>query len=955
MILFHDCETFSEIALSDGEYRYSESVEVMVHSWAVDDGPVQVFDATIGDDLPFDLLMALLEADTIVYHRSQFDRTVLRHSKHRIGGQLRPLIIEPERIHDTMVQAMSHGLPGGLDKLCAIFKVPVDLAKDKRGKALIQLFCKPRPKTSKLRRATRETHPVEWQQFLDYAGNDISSMRYLYHNMPRWNYPATEHPLWVLDQKINDRGFKVDLDLARAAIETVKLVKDETDASTQDLTEGRLNSTTQRDRLLEELLLEHGVRLPDLQGYTIKRRLEDPELPEPVKELLANRLMASTTSTSKYNRVLKAVSSDGRLRGSLQFCGAPRTKRKSGRLFQPQNLPRPDMPTGEIEQGIAMMKAGCAHLMMDDPNRLAWNALRGLIVAGRGRKLVQADKKQIEARVLPWLACEQWKLDAFRAFDEGTGPDLYLLGASRILRKPIEEVTGYERQSHGKVPELACLGPRTRVLTSNGVKAIMEVTLDDLLWDGAAWVKHQGLVTRGLQKVLRLDGVSMTPDHLVFTASGWQPAVTVGSSPNILHWSQEIASVSLPSSRMCEDRRADFEPSLFNAPAAPSRTKLTTIICATVRRLAALLAVVKLNVPRSSSGGSTLPLFPIRSIDGDYAAEFRRALIDATTPRTKTTTTTELEASTYCLNGAKIEVAFWLIWLRWKAGINRCLNWIASTITKVMNRETCVSSQKSAISAIAEPSKNLKDASLSWSETFDLAHAGPLHRFTILCDSGPLIVHNCGYGGSVGAFHSMAKIYDIRLSDSEAHEIVRAWRETNNDIANWTDGFWVQLDQAARMAIRHPNQTFEAGPYIRFERWRNWLRMELPSGGFLSYASPEIVADPRRPGNDAISFWGINNYTRKWERLYTYGGRISADATQATARDIFYHNMPLIEESGYPIVMEIHDEVITEPLDNPNHSVEGLLKLIGRRPPWIDDKLPLAAGGFEAYRYKKED
>jgi DNA polymerase len=100
---------------------------------------------------------------------------------------------------------------------------------------------------------------------------------------------------------------------------------------------------------------------------------------------------------------------------------------------------------------------------------------------------------------------------------------------------------------------------------------------------------------------------------------------------------------------------------------------------------------------------------------------------------------------------------------------------------------------------------------------------------------------------------------------------------------------------------------------------------------------------------------GINNYTRRWERLYTYGGKLSADATQATARELFAYNWSHVEDLGFPIVLRVHDELVTEPLDDPNYSVTKLMKAMTRRPPWIDDKLPLAAGGFEAYRYRKDD
>lgn len=662
MILFYDTETYSETPLANGTHAYFEDpfAEIMIESWAIDDGEVQVTDLGIG--LPSIWAMHKPEDfDAIVMHQSDFDRTGLR----LVHG----LDIPVHLIHDTAVQARSHGLPGGLDKLCAIFRVPEALAKHGDGKKLIQRFCKPQPKNFKIRRATRHTHPEEWAKFLSYAGGDIHAMRYLYKQIPRWNYPNREHPLWCLDQRINDRGFKVDLDLARAAVDAIAELKVVEDYETSIETEGRVQKTSQRDQLLKELLLEHHVWLSDMKATTLERRLEDPDLPVAAKILLERRLMQSATSTSKYNKIIDAASSDGRLRNSILFCGAPRTKRDSGRLFQPQNLPRPDMEAEDIETGITMLKTGLASAMLnpDELMRLSWNALRGLIVAERGKKLVQADLGQIEARVLPWLAGAQWKLDAFRAFDNGTGPDLYLVGAARILKCSIEEITKALRQLYGKVPELAC-----------------------------------------------------------------------------------------------------------------------------------------------------------------------------------------------------------------------------------------------------------------------------------------------GYGGSVGAFNAMAVGLGMDLPpEHEVKEIVDGWREANVEIANWTDGFWVRLEEAARNAIAYPGTTFEAGEHIRFEKWRNWLRMELPSGGFLSYADPHI-SDHKYGGTNALCFWGLNSYTRKWEKLYTYGGKLSADATQSTAREIFTYNWQHIEDEGFPIVLRVHDEVLTEPLDDPALSVDRLVAALTRRPPWLDERMPLAAGGFEAYRYKKE-
>jgi DNA polymerase len=364
---YGDTETFCETPLAHGLHRYAEKVEITVLAWAIDEGPVGVIDCTQpGWEVKVALALAVADAaDEQVWQNSAFDRTVLRHA----WGYEMPV----ERVVDTMVQALAHGLPGSLDKLCSVLGVPTDLAKDKAGKQLVKLFCAPRPANQKIRRATRETHPVEWQRFLDYAGSDILSMREVRKRLPKWNYPGNqrERDLWVLDQKINDRGVAVDLALAEAAVRATDLAKKGLKAKTQELTgfdpetgQG-LESTTQRDAFLKYLLGEFGVDLPDMQKGTLERRLADENLPEPVKDLLRIRLMATVSSTAKYKTLLRGTSSDGRLRGTLQFCGAARTGRWAGRLFQPQNIARGTLSWEEIEEAIEAFKLGVADLIYE--------------------------------------------------------------------------------------------------------------------------------------------------------------------------------------------------------------------------------------------------------------------------------------------------------------------------------------------------------------------------------------------------------------------------------------------------------------------------------------------------------------------------------------------------------------------------------------------------------------
>ena len=470
--LLFDCETFSECDLkSAGTHRYAEhpSTEITVAQWAVDDGEPVVVDCTAFDAHAHcgKQLIEMLEdpSVTIVAHNSMFDRTLLRHC----WG----IDVPVSRWADTMIQAMSHGLPGSLDKIGQIVGLDADQAKDKRGRELIQLFCKPRPKGSTLRRATRESHPAQWSEFLEYSRQDIVAMRAIGQRLPSWNYRAG-HPelaLWHLDQRINDRGVAVDLELADSAITAVAIEQKRLKHAVNVQTDGLVTNVSQRDNLLAFICAEYGVDLPDMKADTLRRRMDDPELPEAVKLLISIRLEATKTSTAKYKALVNATSADGRLRNTLQFAGASRTARWAGRIFQPQNLPRPDSShmadhfgvsmkglTDELkeeyeQQAIASLKGDYADAVFADVMQLTTNMVRGCIVAPPGKKLVIADLSNIEGRGLAFLASERWKLKAFEDFDAGLGEDLYKVAYGRSFNIDPKEATGQKRQI-GKVMEL---------------------------------------------------------------------------------------------------------------------------------------------------------------------------------------------------------------------------------------------------------------------------------------------------------------------------------------------------------------------------------------------------------------------------------------------------------------------------------------------------------------------
>lgn len=684
--LYLDLETYSETPIKNGTHAYAENAEIMLFAWAIDDAPVRVWDLTTGRPMPDALYSAwTAPAIEIVAHNSHFDRTVLRHAFHSWP----PLITH---WRDTMVQALAHSLPASLGSLCEVLRVPTDQAKDKDGKALIQLFCKPRPTNSIVRRATRKTHPDEWARFVEYAARDIDAMRACEKRMPSWNYQAGELALWHLDQTINDRGVAVDVEMAQAAIRAVGIAQSQLAARAAEATNGGVASATQRDAMLRHILAQYGITLPDMKKSTIERRIADPDLPAGLRELLAIRLQACTTSTAKYGTLIKGVSSDGRLRGTLQFNGASRTGRWAGRLFQPQNLPRPTLPQELIDAGIEALKADCADLVFPDVMELTSSAIRGCLVAPPGRKLVVSDLSNIEGRAQAWLAGEQWKLDAFRAFDAGQGHDLYKLAYAKSFGVKPESVTKDQRQI-GKVQELAL---------------------------------------------------------------GYEGGV-----------------------------------------------------------------------------GAFLTFAAAYGIDLEAMAD-------------------------------------------------------------------------QALDAIPQEIINESNSALAWTRLNKRDTFGLSDRAWIVCDS-----------------------------------FKRSWRYAHPAIAST----WGRLGNAVREAIGRPGNTIPCDS-LKVHKSGAWLRIVLPSGRSLCYPSAAL-------DGDVITYMGTNQYSRKWSRLNTYGGKLFENVCQAVARDVMTANMPHIEAAGYQIVLTVHDEVICEAPDSDEFNAAHLSALLAAPPSWAQD-MPLAAGGFEAYRYKKD-
>lgn len=443
-MIFLDLETYSEVPIKHGTYKYAEYANILLAVWAIDDGPVQVLDCTDDPGVSYDTLKSVLaNDDTIVAHNAMFDRTVLRLGAYEIDVPI-------PRWRCAMVKAIAHALPGSLAKLCQVLNISEGLAKTD-GSKLINLFCKPLRDCTI---ATKHTHPAQWDKFVKYAIQDVIALREVWRRTPSWNYRGDEVGLWHLDQRMNDYGVQVDMDLAHAALvateEAQRLLKTRIAVATND----EVGSATQRDVLIRFLLAEYGFDLPDLTSATVDKLLKSYTVPEAMKDILRIRASASRTSTAKYTSIVNAVNADGRLRGMIQFNGAGRTRRAAGRTVQLQNLPSKGLlPQDDISTGVWALKWGLADIF-EDVMLLTASTIRACLIPGEGMKMVAADLANIEGRALAWLSGEEWKLKAFREFDEGTGPDIYKLTYANAFHIPHTIVTSLQRQI-GKVMELA--------------------------------------------------------------------------------------------------------------------------------------------------------------------------------------------------------------------------------------------------------------------------------------------------------------------------------------------------------------------------------------------------------------------------------------------------------------------------------------------------------------------
>ncbi|RYC97889.1 DNA polymerase [Facklamia hominis] len=451
-VLNIDIETYSEADLPKvGVYRYADdpSFDILLFSYALDGGEVTCIDLT-KDKLPQNLVKALLDPKvTKKAYNAQFERVCLSHYLFNEGFIDHFDWLDPSQWQCTMIHALSLGLPGSLGRCASYLKVMEQ--KDQAGTQLINYFSKPCKKTKKNGGRTRnlpEHDPEKWADYVKYNIQDVKTEMAIAKRLEALAVPDFEWEMWHLDQQINDRGVELDMALAESAVEVMEKRSHKNLRRMQDLTGLRNpNSVAQ----LTDWLEAEGYPYDNLRKGNVEKALEEGKLSPKVKEVLDLRLANSNTSTKKYIVMEEAVCQDGRIRGLLQFYGASRTGRWAGRLLQVQNLPRNYLKSiGLARQLVKEKEVEAIELIFDELPEVLKQLLRTGIVAEEGRHFVISDYSAIEARVIAWLAGEEWAIQAFRDHGkiyEATANQMFNLGG-------IENVTKSYRQ-RGKVATLA--------------------------------------------------------------------------------------------------------------------------------------------------------------------------------------------------------------------------------------------------------------------------------------------------------------------------------------------------------------------------------------------------------------------------------------------------------------------------------------------------------------------
>lgn len=910
-----------------------------------------------------DLRLIVQHADIIEAHNAQFEYFIWKYVMPRYGFEM----FDADKLRCSAAKAAAYGLPRDLEGACAAAGVPQQ--KDTDGYRLMLSLCKPRKplKAEKLADPDWESKlywrgtPEDFARLGMYCMQDVRAEEALSNAIP--DLKPSEQKLWQLDLAVNDRGVRVDAPACEAIISGIARHTESLKKEFQMMT--GLESPTQRDATLQHLL-SLGVQMDGLRKADVEKALADTGTDQAPRRILEIRKSLSKSSTAKYTKFLEAKGSDDRIRGCLMFHGAG-TGRWAGRLIQPQNFPRGNF--ADVEPCIRLFESGDldgVKMMYGDPMAAASTCIRPMIIPADGHDFVCADYSSIEGRVLAWLAREETALDVYRS-----GRDPYKVAATAVYGKQYDEINKSERQI-GKVAELACIAEGELVLTHEGLVPIEKVNETHLLWDGEEFVAHDGVVCKGEKDVIRYEGLTATPDHMVWVE---------GESEPVRFGVAATSGKRLVSSGFGRD---PFWLGGGNFPREALDKKVERMLCSgsvSGVRAGVMVSLEQLakwkeqGLPKVLAAESDTALAG-QEADGGEAAlhqpegprmeQLRSARFRVWFPigescgalhdrNSRTSGTLDGDRSDRQLGGVcsgespmgdsqgeprkpQVNGTLYPGLGSRVAAVTEC-----RPATEKVGAESagdicsCGGSCEAAPKELAYYKGKVR--------VYDIVNAGPLHRFTV---SGKL-VHNCGYNGGKVAFQQMGISYGVHVGDDKAQEIVTKWRASRPK----TTKFWKEIERACMLAVQNPGKMYSYLGVAFKVNASGALAMRLPSGRLLWYANARIEDRMKVWGDvlPTVVYDGVNPETRKWTDLELYGGLLTENAVQAISRDLLVSGMFAVEAAGYKIVFHVHDELVAE-VPEDFGSVEEFESLMCTLPAWADG-LPIKSEGWRGKRYKK--
>ena len=443
-----DIETYSDVPLQKtGVYRYCESpnFEILLFAYSVDNAPVEVVDLACGEKIPEEVLAALEDEAVIKWaFNASFERICLS----RFLGYPTGEYLDPESWRCSMIWSATMGLPLSLEGVGAV--LGLEKQKLTEGKDLIKYFCQPcaPTKTNGQRTRNRPFHaPDKWAAFKRYNIRDVETEMGIQQKLRKFPVPDSVWEEYHIDQEINDRGVRLDMELVHQAIEMDARSREELTDAMKHLTALENPNSVQQ---MKQWLSDKGLETESLDKKAVAELLKTA--PPELCDVLTLRQQLAKSSVRKYQAMEKTVCDDGRARGMFQFYGANRTGRFSGRNIQLQNLPQNHLP--DLAEARVLVRigdfAGVELLYEDVPDTLS-QLIRTAFIPREGTQFLVADFSAIEARVIAWFADERWRQEVF-----AKGGDIYCASASQMFKVPVEKhgINGHLRQK-GKIAELA--------------------------------------------------------------------------------------------------------------------------------------------------------------------------------------------------------------------------------------------------------------------------------------------------------------------------------------------------------------------------------------------------------------------------------------------------------------------------------------------------------------------